>query len=44
MSTHGNLHVNAVFLSPSGEWKLGGFELFSNPKDTESAVLYVRFH
>lgn len=40
-STHGNLRPDSIFISPSGEWKLGGFELLSNPKD-EAAVLYVR--
>jgi SCY1-like protein 1 len=40
LSTHGNVSVNSIFISPSGEWKLGGFELFSNPKDND-AVLYV---
>jgi SCY1-like protein 1 len=41
-STHGNVCVNSVFITPSGEWKLGGFELLSNPKDmNEAAVLYV---
>lgn len=40
-STHGNIHIDSVFLSPSGEWRLGGFEVLSNPKD-ESSVLYVR--
>jgi hypothetical protein len=40
-STHGNVNVDSIFLSPSGEWKLGGFEVLSNPRD-ESAVLYVR--
>ena len=40
-STHGNIHVDSIFLSPSGEWRLGGFEVLSNPKD-ESSVLYVR--
>ncbi|KAF6760083.1 other/SCY1 protein kinase [Ephemerocybe angulata] len=39
-STHGNINAGAVFISPSGEWKLGGFEVFSNPKD-EAAVLYT---
>ena len=39
-STHGKISTSSIFLSPSGEWKLGGFELFSNPKD-ESALLYV---
>ncbi|KAF5370779.1 hypothetical protein D9758_002135 [Tetrapyrgos nigripes] len=38
-STHGCVRVKSIFLSPSGEWKLGGFELFSNPKD-DAAVLY----
>ncbi|KAF5321514.1 hypothetical protein D9619_001358 [Psilocybe cf. subviscida] len=40
ISTHGNISTRAIFLSPSGEWKLGGFELFSNPKD-EAAILYT---
>ncbi|KAF9653221.1 ARM repeat-containing protein [Thelephora ganbajun] len=39
-STHGNIHIDSIFLSPSGEWRLGGFEVLSNPKD-ESAVLYT---
>ncbi|KAJ7782912.1 hypothetical protein B0H16DRAFT_1494832 [Mycena metata] len=42
-STHGNIRVNSVFISPSGEWKLGGFDLLSNPKE-ESAVLYCCRH
>lgn len=40
-STHGYVRVDSVFLSPSGEWKLGGFDVLSNAKD-EAAVLYVR--
>lgn len=39
-STHGKIGISAIFLLPSGEWKLGGFELFSTPKD-EGALLYV---
>ncbi|KAG6862350.1 hypothetical protein C0995_016048 [Termitomyces sp. Mi166 len=39
-STHGKLCVNSIFISPSGEWKLGGFELFSNPKE-EAPILYT---
>ncbi|KAF7321448.1 Protein kinase domain-containing protein [Mycena kentingensis (nom. inval.)] len=39
-STHGNIRVNSIFLSPSGEWKLGGLELLSNPKE-DSAILYT---
>ncbi|KAI0371108.1 ARM repeat-containing protein [Pilatotrama ljubarskyi] len=38
-STHGNVRVDSVFISSSGEWKLGGFDLLSNPKD-DAAVLY----
>ncbi|RDB24858.1 N-terminal kinase-like protein [Hypsizygus marmoreus] len=40
LSTHGKLCVNSIFISPSGEWKLGGFELFSNSKE-DSPVLYT---
>lgn len=40
-STHGNVRVDSVFISPSGEWKLGGFEVLSSPKD-DAAILYVR--
>lgn len=39
-STHGSVRPNAIFISPSGEWKLGGFEVLSNPKD-DNPVLYV---
>ncbi|PPQ93682.1 LOW QUALITY PROTEIN: hypothetical protein CVT25_012741 [Psilocybe cyanescens] len=40
LSTHGKICPCSIFLSPSGEWKLGGFELLSNPKD-EGALLYT---
>ncbi|KAL5506966.1 CEX1 [Sanghuangporus vaninii] len=40
VSTHGNVRADSIFLSPSGEWKLGGFELLSNAKD-DQAVLYI---
>ncbi|KAJ3569627.1 hypothetical protein NP233_g4935 [Leucocoprinus birnbaumii] len=39
-STHGRICTQSIFISPSGEWKLGGFELLSNPKD-DTAVLYT---
>ncbi|PCH43923.1 ARM repeat-containing protein [Wolfiporia cocos MD-104 SS10] len=39
-STHGNLRVDSIFISASGEWKLGGFEVLSSPKD-DAAVLYT---
>ncbi|KAF9070890.1 ARM repeat-containing protein [Rhodocollybia butyracea] len=38
-STHGALRTKAIFLSQTGEWKLAGFEVLSNPND-EAAVLY----
>ena len=34
------MRLDAVFLAASGEWRLGGFEVLSAPKD-ETAVLYV---
>lgn len=39
-STHGNLTIDSVFLAPSGEWRLGGFELLSTTKD-DNPVLFV---
>ncbi|KAL6308201.1 ARM repeat-containing protein [Sparassis latifolia] len=39
-STHGNLREDSIFISASGEWKLGGFEVLSSPKD-DAAVLYT---
>ncbi|KAI0058015.1 ARM repeat-containing protein [Artomyces pyxidatus] len=39
-STHGSIRVDSIFLSSSGEWKLGGFEVLSSPTD-EAAVLYT---
>ena len=41
-STHGNVRVDSIFISASGEWKLGGFDVLSNQKD-DAAVLYVRY-
>jgi SCY1-like protein 1 len=35
------VRTSSVFVSESGEWRLGGFELVSKPSD-DSAVLYVR--
>jgi hypothetical protein len=39
-STHGNLRLASVFVTPSGEWKLAGFEVLSSPKDAQP-ILYV---
>ncbi|KAF8893945.1 hypothetical protein BD779DRAFT_1753347 [Infundibulicybe gibba] len=40
LSTHGNVCINSIFISPSGEWKLGGFDVLSNPKE-DTAILYT---
>ncbi|KAI0915763.1 hypothetical protein AcV5_003595 [Taiwanofungus camphoratus] len=39
-STHGNVRVDSIFISVSGEWKLGGFDVLSSATD-ETAVLYT---
>ena len=39
-STHGNVRPSAIFSSPSGEWRLGGFEVLSSMKDSQP-ILYV---
>lgn len=41
-STHGNIRLASIFLSPAGEWRIGGFEVLSSSKDG-SPVLYVRY-
>ncbi|CCL98356.1 uncharacterized protein FIBRA_00351 [Fibroporia radiculosa] len=38
-STHGNVRMDSIFITTSGEWKLGGFEVLSNPKE-DGAILY----
>ena len=35
--------MSSIFLSSSGEWKLGGFELFSDPAES-NAIIVVRFY
>lgn len=39
-STHGNLRVNSIFITQSGEWRLSGFEVLSSPKD-QQPILYT---
>lgn len=39
-SVHGCVRVSSVFLSESGEWKLGGLETLSSMKE-DDAVIYV---
>jgi SCY1-like protein 1 len=38
-STHGTVRMESIFMSSSGEWRLGGFELTSSTQD-ESPTLY----
>ncbi|KIY53084.1 ARM repeat-containing protein [Fistulina hepatica ATCC 64428] len=39
--SHCCLGVPSIYVSPSGEWRLGGFELMSNTRD-ETSVIYGR--
>jgi SCY1-like protein 1 len=40
--THGNVRCDSIFLSTSGEWRLGGFELMSKPgDDSGESTLYT---
>lgn len=41
LSVHGNIRLTSIFISPSGEWRLGGFEVLSSMKE-DDAVIYVR--
>ncbi|KAB5588327.1 N-terminal kinase-like protein [Ceratobasidium theobromae] len=38
-SSHGMIRVDSIYISPSGEWKLAGLDVMSNPTDP-TAVLY----
>ena len=38
-SVHGSVRVGSVFVSESGEWKLGGFEVLS-PMNDDHALIY----
>ena len=39
-SVHGNVRTSSIFISQSGEWRLGGLEVLSSMKD-DDAVIYV---
>jgi hypothetical protein len=39
---HSMIRMSTVFVSDSGEWKIGGFELLSSTKDEHDNVIYVR--
>ena len=38
-SVHGNVRLASVFISQSGEWRLGGFDILGSMKD-EEAIIY----
>ena len=42
LSVHGNVRTSSIFISQSGEWRLGGLEVLSSMKE-DDAVIYVRF-
>ncbi|KAL7937027.1 armadillo-type protein [Trichoderma chlorosporum] len=37
-SKHGSLRVGSIYTTESGEWKLGGFEVLSNVKESETTL------
>ncbi|CAG8221841.1 unnamed protein product [Penicillium salamii] len=39
-SVHGAVRASSVFISESGEWKLGGFDILSSMKE-EDAIIYT---
>ena len=39
-SIHGNVRLSSIFISQSGEWRLGGLEVLSSPKD-DDPLIYV---
>ncbi|KAI0291130.1 hypothetical protein BC826DRAFT_1023864 [Russula brevipes] len=38
-AAHGAVRIGSIFLSVSGEWKLGGFELFSDPAEPNAVLV-----
>lgn len=39
-STHGNLRPESIFISASGEWKLGGFEILTPNAESPHGLLF----
>lgn len=37
-STHGNISLDSIYVTASGEWKVGGLELITSQKDAQSAL------
>ncbi|KAF8256604.1 ARM repeat-containing protein [Lactarius quietus] len=40
-AAHGTVRISSIFISSSGEWKLGGFELFSDPAEQNAVLTYA---
>ncbi|KAF9420065.1 hypothetical protein BGZ94_009231 [Podila epigama] len=36
---HGNIRISSIFITKSGEWKVGGFEVLSSLKEDQPAIL-----
>ncbi|PWN31506.1 ARM repeat-containing protein, partial [Meira miltonrushii] len=36
--SHGNVRIDSIFLAPSGEWRLGGLELVSDPSSSNDLI------
>lgn len=41
---HGNISINSIFVSVSGDWKIGGLELASNVSQDEEMEYFVSNH
>lgn len=39
-SVHGSVRTSSVFISQSGEWRLGGLDILSSMKE-DDAIIYV---
>ncbi|KAI8616083.1 armadillo-type protein [Chytriomyces sp. MP71] len=37
--THGNIRISSVYITKSGEWKLGGLDILSNLKDPQPLLI-----
>lgn len=35
---HGSIRLASIFISQSGEWRLGGFEILSSMKDDDAVI------
>ncbi|KAJ3398330.1 hypothetical protein HDU80_009050 [Chytriomyces hyalinus] len=37
--THGNIRISSIYITKSGEWKLGGLDILSNLKDPQPLLI-----